>query len=80
MSWHEAFDRIKPFLVRIDSENDFGTGFLLSYNQDHSVAAIATAAYVVEHASNWRKPLKLSLMIQRNISFTRNKAVLYGLI
>ena len=59
MAWHDTYDRIKPFLVRISSEGFLGTGFLLAYNQDHSVAAIATAAHVVEHANDWRKPLKI---------------------
>lgn len=69
MSWHEAYDKIKPFLIRIDSEHGFGTGFLLAYNQDHSVAAIATAAHIIEHVSEWRKPLKLGHYETREYSF-----------
>lgn len=69
MEWQESYDRIKPYLIRIDSEDGFGTGFLLAYNQDHSVAAIATAAHVVDHANNWRKPLKLGHYDTKEFSF-----------
>ena len=59
MMWHVAFERIRPCLVRIDTESGFGTGFLFSFNQDHSLTAIATAAHVVEDAHLWKKPLKI---------------------
>ena len=61
MAWHMAYEKIEPYLVRIDTEDGFGTGFFLAYNSDHSIAAIATAAHVVEQADLWQKPLRSCL-------------------
>ena len=59
MAWHVSYEKIEPYLVRIDTEDGFGTGFLFAYNSDHSIAAIATAAHVVEQADLWQKPLNI---------------------
>ena len=40
MAWHVAYDRIKPYIFRIDSEDGFGTGFLFAFNKDRSIAAM----------------------------------------
>lgn len=69
MTWHQAYDKITPHLIQIKTEEGFGTGFLFAYNQDHSVAAIATAAHVIEHTHKWRKPLKLAHYDSREIIF-----------
>lgn len=69
MEWHIAYSKIKPYLVRINTENGFGTGFLFAFNKDHSLAAIATAAHIVEHSNNWRKPLKIGHYDSRKIEF-----------
>ena len=69
MAWHIAYDKVKPYLIRISTEDGFGTGFLFAYNKDHSIAVIATAAHVVHHASNWRKPLNLGHFESREITF-----------
>ena len=59
MEWHQSYDKIKPYTLRIDSETGFGTGFLFAYNKNKEIAAIATAAHVVKDVNGWRKPLKL---------------------
>lgn len=59
MTWHASFDKIKPYLFRIDTESGFGTGFLFAFNEDHSITAIATAAHVVKHENLWSKPIKI---------------------
>mgnify|MGYP001407065978 CR=1 FL=1 len=60
MSWHKAYDNIKPFMVRIETETGFGTGFLFSYTANHALAAFATACHVVADVDEWKKPLKIS--------------------
>jgi len=59
MDWHNAYEKILPYVVRIDSDDGFGTGYLFAYNKNHNVAVIATAAHVIDKAYEWRKPLKL---------------------
>jgi hypothetical protein len=59
MSWHKAYDCIKPYMVRIETETGFGTGFLFTYTANHSLAAIATACHVVDDVDEWKKPLRI---------------------
>jgi len=67
MAWHIAYQRVKPFLFRIITENGFGTGFLYAFNQDHSIAAVATAAHVIEHDHAWSKPIKMGYYETRDV-------------
>jgi S1-C subfamily serine protease len=60
MAWHKVYEKVKPYVVRISTQDGFGTGFLFAYNKDHSLAAIATAAHVVKQARDWRQPLKIT--------------------
>jgi len=59
MEWHEAYEKVLPYSVRIDSEAGFGTGFLFAYNKNKEIAAIATAAHVVNDVNWWLKPLRI---------------------
>ena len=59
MSWHKAYELIKPYMMRIETESGFGTGFLFTYSSNNSLAAIATACHVIEDADDWKKPLKI---------------------
>lgn len=78
MAWHVAYDRIKPYLFRVDTESGFGTGFLFAFNKDHSIAAVATASHVVEHDHAWSKPIKLGHYDTRDVvSFTADSRVIW---
>jgi hypothetical protein len=57
--WHIAYEEIRPYVVRIETIQGIGTGFLFAYNKDHSIAAIATASHVIETAVRWRQPIKV---------------------
>ncbi|MCK9604616.1 MAG: trypsin-like peptidase domain-containing protein [Candidatus Omnitrophica bacterium] len=59
MEWHEAYEKVFPYCVKIDSETGFGTGFLFAYNKNKKIAAIATAAHVVNDVNWWLKPLRI---------------------
>jgi len=59
MAWYEAYEKIRPYVVRIETMDGFGTGFLFAYNKDHSVAALATASHVIEGATDWKQPVKV---------------------
>jgi Trypsin-like peptidase domain len=69
MAWHQVYDKIKPSIVKILTEDGFGTGFLFGYNKDHSIAAIATAAHVISDAFDWRQPIKISHYESKEIAF-----------
>jgi hypothetical protein len=59
MAWHTDFAHVRPYIVRLETPQGFGTGFLFAYNSDKVFAAIATAAHVVEYANDWKLPIKI---------------------
>jgi hypothetical protein len=59
MEWHIAYDKIRAYVLRIETLDGRGTGFLFAYNKDKSTVAVATASHVVETARNWKQPIKL---------------------
>ena len=59
MAWNNVQKQIVPYLLRIETQDGSGTGFLFAYNEDKSIAAFATAAHVVEQAHDWKQPIKL---------------------
>lgn len=59
MSWNQIVARVTPYVVKIETPNGHGTGFLCLYNQDRSLFGIATALHVVAHADDWKEPIRL---------------------
>ena len=59
MSWHKAYEDIKPYMIRIETETGFGTGFLFAYTANHALAAFATACHVVDDIDDWKKPFRI---------------------
>ncbi len=50
MAWHALHKKLKPYLVRIETQSGSGAGFLFAYNATQTIAAIATAAQFVDDA------------------------------
>lgn len=59
MTWHNLQNKIEPHLIRIETQQGSGTGFLFAYNPENTFAAIATAAHVIDEAHEWKQPIKL---------------------
>lgn len=59
MNWDDVVQKVTPYLVKIDTPSGSGTGFLLSYNDDHSWCGIATALHVVSIADSWQQLIKI---------------------
>jgi hypothetical protein len=59
MSWDQAVKTLAPHIVKIETPNGWGTGFLAFWNHDRSWCGIATAAHVVKHADEWQQPIKI---------------------
>jgi len=59
MNWNYASQVVTPYLVRVETPEGSGTGFLFGYNADKGLCAIGTAAHVVNHAFRWRQPISL---------------------
>jgi hypothetical protein len=59
MNWDEAIKQISPHVVKIETPDGFGTGFLAFYNDNKTWCGIATAAHVVSHADLWQQPIRV---------------------
>ena len=59
MSWDKAIKIVEPHVVKIETPNGHGTGFLAFYNFDREWCGIATAAHVVSHADEWQEPIRI---------------------
>ena len=59
MSWFKLQQHVEPYLIRIETQQGSGTGFLFAYNPTDTLAAIATAAHVIDDAHEWKQPIKL---------------------
>lgn len=60
LEWQDAIERIKPHVVKIETPQGWGTGFLLSYSKIGNLCAVATAAHVISKAYNWEQPIKVT--------------------
>ena len=57
--WHQAVEVIRPHVVRIQSPQGSGTGFLFARSANKSIMGIATAAHVVDQAHYWEQPIRI---------------------
>jgi hypothetical protein len=60
MNWDEAIKEVSPHVVKIETPQGHGTGFLVFYNHDQEWCGIATAAHVVSHADEWQQPVRIT--------------------
>lgn len=60
MAWHNAYEKIKPYVVKIETPSGFGTGFLFAFNTTKTIVAIATALHVIDDAEDWRQPFRIT--------------------
>jgi len=60
MAWSAAVEHIHPHIVRIDTPQSSGTGFLISNSHNNAFCGIATAAHVVYHAHDWEEPIRIA--------------------
>jgi hypothetical protein len=59
MPWSHAVELLEAHVVRISTPRGSGSGFLISNGRHNSIAAIATAAHVVDHAHYWEEPIRI---------------------
>lgn len=59
MNWDQVVQKVAPYVVKIETPSGSGTGFLCTYNDDHSWCGVATALHVVSSADEWQQPIKI---------------------
>jgi hypothetical protein len=78
MTWNVLQKKINPYLIRIETQQGSGTGFLFAYNPGGALAAIATAAHVIDEAHDWKQPIKLIHHETGQVAFvTEEKRVVF---
>ncbi len=60
MHWNEVVEKVMPSVVRIETTQGHGTGFLCFFNDKKTVFGIATAWHVIKHADKWQEPIFLT--------------------
>jgi hypothetical protein len=60
LEWQNAIQIIKPLVVKIETPQGWGTGFLLSYSTSGNLCAVATAAHVISKSYHWEQPIKVT--------------------
>jgi hypothetical protein len=59
MNWNEIVEKVTPYIVKIETPQGHGTGFLCIYNESKRMCGIATAHHVVAHAEEWQQPIRI---------------------
>jgi len=59
LTWANAVEIIRPYVVRILTPTGSGTGFVLARGTTADFCVVATAAHVIEHAHSWLEPVRL---------------------
>lgn len=59
MNWNDVVQRVTPYVVKIETPQGHGTGFVCFYTDEDIFCAIATALHVVAHADRWQEPLRI---------------------
>lgn len=60
MDWNQIVEKITPSIVKIETPDCHGTGFLCFYNEEQRLlCGIATANHVVESAERWLQPIRI---------------------
>jgi hypothetical protein len=59
MNWDQIVQKLEPYIVKIETPDGSGTGFLCVYNEEKTWCGIATALHVVDGANDWQQPIKI---------------------
>lgn len=73
MNWDKAIKAVGPHVVRIETPNNYGTGFLSFYNHDKTWCGIATAGHVVSHADDWQQPIRIRNISNGTVKFLKSE-------
>lgn len=60
MNWNAIVDKATPYVVKIETPEGHGSGFLCFYNDNRTFCGIATAHHVVAHAEKWELPIRVT--------------------
>lgn len=59
MNWDTVIQKVGPYVVKIETPNGSGTGYLCTYSENRQLCGIATALHVVDAADDWQQPIRI---------------------
>jgi hypothetical protein len=71
MNWNQIVNKIRPYIVKIETPAGSGSGFLCLYNENKSLCGIATASHVVEYAGEWQQLIKIIYQPSKEVFFLK---------
>lgn len=69
MNWSSAVAAVTPFVVKIQTQHQYGTGFIFWQNED--MCCIATANHIIEPANQegWEQPIHITQPNGKSLRF-----------
>ncbi len=72
LTWAQAVDVLRGYLVRISTPGGVGTGFLISSAKSNNMSVVATAAHVVGDALAWEQPVRIDHVVSGKTTLVRH--------
>ena len=71
ITWKDAIETIKPYVVKINTPRGSGTGFLFTYAKNKKICGIATAAHVINNSHLWEELIRIEHRVSGVIKLLR---------
>lgn len=72
--WHQAFEAVEPYIVKIITPQGSGTGFLMASTSGQEFHGIATAAHVIDFAHYWEQPIRIQHIHSGEVIFLKKES------
>lgn len=69
MEWNNIVSYLTPYIVKVETQDGHGTGFMCMHNPLKTFVGIATARHVVEQADEWQQPVRITHFPTKNSAF-----------
>ena len=69
--WAIPVRNLKDYVVRIETPNGHGTGFVVPTPAGDTTRCVVTAWHVINHASEWNEPIKINHLSSKKCVFLR---------
>src|SRR5262245_42168578 len=57
--WNQVVEKVTPHVVKIETPEGHGTGFIYVYSENRDLCGVATSLHVVTRADQWQQPIRL---------------------
>lgn len=58
-SWNEIAEKVRHHVIKVETPQGHGTGFLCFIHESKGYIGIATACHVTSHAKKWQQPIRM---------------------